>query len=72
MFADPYTTETTWTFQIAMLNGPFGWEWRTYSQSEYQTEEAARIAAERLFFGTKRRIRIVRIDRPVVAEYDVE
>lgn len=60
-FADVFTIETTWQFQLL---GPSG-QWNWYSQAEYRTEQACRAAAQ-LVYGGGLKYRLIRHDRTVV------
>ena len=59
MYADVFTTDTTWTFQLR-VDG----EWQRYSQAEYCTEQDCRTAAA--VYGGQIESRIIKITRDVV------
>jgi len=62
MFADVYTLETTWQFQIQQPGG----SWQHYSQAEYASESECREQAGRVY-GGQVATRIVKITREVMA-----
>jgi len=61
IFADVYTLDTTWQFQLR-VNG----DWHWHSQVEYRTEAACREAAEQVYGGGCE-YRLVRHERSIVA-----
>ena len=62
MFADVYTLDTTWQFQIQQPDG----SWQHYSQAEYASEEDCRAQAGQVY-GGQVTTRIVKISREVMA-----
>ncbi len=62
IFADAFTLDTTWQFQLQSRDG----EWNWYSQAEYRTEEACREQAKQVYGGGLP-YRLIRHDRVIVA-----
>lgn len=62
IYADTYTLDTTWQFQLLASDG--GWNW--YSQAEYRTEQGCHEAAQAVYGGGMT-YRLIRHDRVVVA-----
>jgi hypothetical protein len=60
IFADVFTTDTTWQFQL-WSNGQWNW----HSQAEYRAEQACREAAEQVYGGGLA-YRLIRHDRTIV------